>query len=129
MDLKRIFGMGAKRDLTQMNHINSSQQPTRDVTVMPESGNGQVYYYVGAIYEGQPVVLGRFYSWEQANTQGRAKLRVPFEIFPLQTGDMRKATKMVKYALLEKNNIDTVMHRAKHVIEPDEDDDVEPNEV
>lgn len=121
MDLKNIFKHGASNDISKMD-INSNRQPTRDITVMPDGGGTKVYYYVGAIYNGQPVVLGRFYSWEQANEEGKRKLPCRFEIFPLTTGDMRIATKKVKYALLDGNNVDVIMNRAKHVIEPDDED-------
>jgi hypothetical protein len=123
MNLRSI--LGGKRDLTKMDNRQSS-----NVTSMPDNeSDGKLYYYVGAIYNGQPVVLGRYYSWEQANVEGKKKLTVPFEIFPLTTGDMRKATKTVKYALLEHSNMDVVMHRAKHIIEPTEDiEDIEEND-
>jgi hypothetical protein len=124
MDLKSIFHRGGNRDLTKMDNVNSDYRSS-SIATMPEGGEGsRLYYYVGAIYEGQPVVLGRYYSWEQANQEGKKKLTVPFEIYPLTTGDMRKATKVVKYSLLEHNNMDVVMHRARHVVEPE---DIEEN--
>jgi len=127
MDLKNIFNRGADKDISQMD-INNKRQPTRDVTMMPDGDNTKVYYYVGAIYNGVPVVLGRYYSWEQANDEGKRKLPCKYEIFPMTTGDMRIATKRVKYALLNNNNVDVVMNRARHVIEPSEDDEGEYNE-
>jgi hypothetical protein len=120
MDLKNIFKHGASNDISKMD-INSHRQPTRDITVMPDSDGAKVYYYVGAIYNGRPIVLGRFYSWEQANNEGKRKLPCRFEIFPLTTGDMRVATKKVKYALLNNGNVDVIMSRARHVIEPEDD--------
>jgi hypothetical protein len=122
MDLKSIFNKGADKDISQMD-INNRRQPTRDVTVMPDGENNKVYYYVGAIYNGSPVVLGRYYSWEQANDEGKRKLPCKYEIFPMNTGDMRIATKRVKYALMNSSNVDVVMNRAKHVIEPQEDEE------
>lgn len=116
MNLNGIFHK--QRDLTTNSGMEDN---TRDMSNMPDTSNGQLYYYVGAIYQGQPVVLGRFYSWSQAEQEGKKKLQVPFEIYPLATGDMRKATKIVKYKLLEKDNMDVVMHRAKHIIEPEDE--------
>jgi hypothetical protein len=122
MDLKSIFNNGASKDISSMD-INNNRQPTRDITTMPDGDNTKVYYYVGAIYNGDAIVLGRYYSWEQANDEGKRKLPCNFEIFPLTTADMRLATKRVKYALLNGSNIDVVMHRARHIVEPQEDEE------
>lgn len=111
------------RDLTKMDNIS----PHSDITSMPGSGGNRIYYYVGAIYNGTPVVLGRYYSWEQANAEGHRKLPCPFQIFPLSTGDMSVATKRVKYELLNGNNADIIMRRSRHIIEP-EDNETENDE-
>jgi hypothetical protein len=106
-----------------------NRQP-KDLSTMEEnveSGRGsvkmgrRVYYYVGAMYNGQPAVLGRYFTYEQAEQMGKQKLGdIPFRVYP-KTCDMRTATKEIKYDLLSPNNIDDVMNRAKHTIEPDEE--------
>jgi len=118
LNLKKMLGMND--DIASMD-VNTHRQPTRDVTAMPAEDNSKTYYYVGAIYNSEPVVLGRFYSWEQAIAVGKKKLPCRFEIYPLNTADMRKATKIVKFDLLEKSNMGVVMNRARHVIEPNDD--------
>ena len=104
----------------------------RDLSKMPDTATDMddlgsarigrpVYYYVGAMYNGTPVVLGRYYTYEQAENMGRRKLGdTPLRIYP-KTCDMRTATKEIKYDLLNQNNIEDVMRRAKHVIEPEEE--------
>lgn len=81
----------------------------------------KIYYYVGAMKDGQPVVLGRYYTWEQADRMGREKLgQIPYKIYPKSFGDMSKATREIKYDLLSPNNMDMVLQRARHVVDEDE---------
>lgn len=106
--------MQQQRDLTQMDDV-------QDDGGMSARIGRRVYYYVGAVYNGQPIVLGRYYSYDQADQMGRSKLGdTPYKIYP-KTCDMRTATKEIKYDLLGPENIDVVLNRARHVIEPDDE--------
>jgi hypothetical protein len=107
----RLFNR-TERDLTSMDNMDNMAGSIK-------SGR-RVFYYVGAMYNGQPIVLGRFFSYEQADDNAKRKLGdIRYKIYP-KTCDMRTATKEVKYDLMSPNNIDDVMARAKHVIEPEE---------
>lgn len=99
----------------------------RDMSDMGDlSRVNSTFYYVGAIYNNEPVVLGRFYTEEQARQEAARKLNCPFQVYELDTADMRKATKIVKYRLLNGSNMNDIMKRAHHQIDepPDTIDEI-----
>lgn len=117
-----------------MNLFHRSLDMQRDLTQMESAGNlnddverghlgRRVWYYIGAMYQGQPLVLGRWSTPDQADAVAYRKLGdVPYKVYP-KTCDRATATREIKYDLLSPDNIDQVLQRARHqVVEPDEDE-------
>lgn len=104
----------------------SNSRLKNDMTDMQDNVSGKVsstnreYYFVGVIYNGEPVVLGAFSSYEQAQQEGALKLPVPFKIYTRSYKDMNKATKSIRYDLLESSNADEAFKRARHILPGDD---------
>jgi len=84
------------------------------------SSVGKEYYFVGAIFNGEPVVLGAYSSYEQAQQEGSRKIPVPFKVYTRSYKDMNKATKSIRYDLLESSNADEAFRRARHILPGDD---------
>ena len=91
------------------------------------SSVGKEYYFVGAIFNGEPVVLGAYNTNEQAQQEGARKLPVPFKIYVKPYKDMSKATKAIRYDLLEASNADEAFRRARHILPGDDYNEEEDN--
>jgi hypothetical protein len=103
------------RDLSKMGSMGDT------VGQMPTGIRGKAtYWYVGAVVNSQPVVLGAFPSQEMANKIGQSKLNVPFQLYSYGTKDMSEVVKKIKFQLLQSNNIPVVLRRSRHIIESED---------
>jgi len=74
------------------------------------------YYWLVTFREnGQLVVAGCYEDEFEANRVGREKLHGNFQVFELATADTNRATKILKYKILEQTgNLERALKRASH---------------
>jgi hypothetical protein len=79
----------------------------------------QEYYWILATDKssGRPVILGAYRTEEEANRVGFEKIDGHFEVVPLNTRDISRANKLLKYRRFDQTNrLEEAMKRAKHQI-------------
>ena len=77
------------------------------------------YYWILAVEPttGRPVVLGPYDTEAAANDMAFSKLGAAFEVVPLQTRDVRSATKILKHRRFEQSEqLAEVLKRARHKV-------------
>ena len=97
------------------------QELYNDETAIP----GRVYYWVLTVHKetGRPIILGAYATEEDANKIGFEKLDGSFEVIPLDTKDVNKATKMLKYRRFSQTaRLEEALKRAKHKTDKEEVD-------
>lgn len=75
----------------------------------------QEYWYIKADYGGKMIVMGAYNSENEANQAGYEKLDGDFDVIPLRTRDLGRATRMLKHNALSGGEIDTVLQRSRHI--------------
>ena len=72
-------------------------------------------WYVWAVRHGQPIMLGKYLTEDEAYKDASMKLDCNFEVVELNTTDPRRAWKILRKRALDKTgNLDEIMRRAKH---------------
>lgn len=68
--------------------------------------------------KGQLVILGKYDTELEANKVGLTRLKGrSFQVFALNTSDQARATKIIKYKVLEEtNSLESALKRARHSI-------------
>ena len=75
-----------------------------------------IYYWVGGIYRGAPLILGWESTYERAEELGQREMRlkgVPFKVFPLRFRGTENASNVIRRQLLEQSDLDTVLSRVR----------------
>jgi hypothetical protein len=79
----------------------------------------QTYWWLVTFREnGQLVVMGRYDSEIEATRVGITKLQgQSYQVFELDTADQARATKIIKYKILEQTgDLERALRRARHQI-------------
>ena len=80
-----------------------------------EQQQQQVYYWIRGESQGRTVILGWFSTPEEAQAEGAEKIGGYFDVVPLTTKDMRKATQILKAKKLdESHSLPYALERVKH---------------
>lgn len=76
---------------------------------------GAEYWWVGAMHNGRPVVMGHWNTEEEAMQEGNKKLRnIPFHCYKLPYYGMDNATGIIRKKLLdETGNLESVLARVR----------------
>jgi len=77
------------------------------------------YYWILAVEgtTGRPVILGPYSSESEANDMAFNRCGASFEVIPLQTRDVRSATKILKHRRFEQSEqLAEVLKRARHKV-------------
>ena len=82
----------------------------------PDKG---VYYYCKSLmpYKGQLIVLGKFFTEDEAYREGVKSIPIPFEVVSLNTPDMKKAKDFCKAKYLQDTqDLDGAIARTRHTM-------------
>ncbi len=75
----------------------------------------QSAWYVWAVRQGRPIMLGGYNSEDEAYRDASMRLDCSFEVVELSTIDTRKAYKMLRKRMLDKTgDLEQALRRAQH---------------
>ena len=112
------------KDLTQMPMPSggrsgiASQNPIEGGDIQ----DSKVYYWVGGLHNGRPIILSAFgNTYDEAYAIGAKELHnrgIDFKVYPLKYRSVEKANAIIRRDLLSQgNDIEDVLSRARHVID------------
>ena len=75
----------------------------------------QIYYWIWGESQGRKVALGPYDTKEEAQERGSELIGGYFEVVPLSTKDLRRATQILKARTLgETHDLPYALERVKH---------------